>query len=47
MKGRLVLFKGRPSLPYDVLSINVGITPSASLIPGAQEHTTSVKPIDK
>jgi NADH dehydrogenase FAD-containing subunit len=33
--------------PYDVLSINIGITPAASTIPGAAQHTTSVKPIDK
>lgn len=46
-QGRRVLLKGRPSIPYDVLSINVGITPSASKVPGADLYTTSVKPIDR
>ncbi|KAG2447947.1 hypothetical protein HYH02_006978 [Chlamydomonas schloesseri] len=31
---------------YDVLSINTGITPGAGGVPGAQDHTTPVKPID-
>jgi len=47
MQGRRVVLQGRPPLSYDVLSINVGITPSALLVPGAQEHATAVKPIDR
>ena len=39
--------RDRPSIPYDVLSINVGITPAASTVPGAAQHTTGVKPIDR
>ena len=35
----------RPSIPYDVLSINVGITPATSGISGVEEYTTPVKPI--
>ena len=35
----------RPSIPYDVLSINVGITPATAEIPGVNEFTTPVKPI--
>ncbi|QDZ21313.1 selenophosphate synthetase [Chloropicon primus] len=35
-----------PAVGYDVLSINVGITPDSS-VPGAAENTTSVKPIDR
>ncbi|KAG2431237.1 hypothetical protein HXX76_009765 [Chlamydomonas incerta] len=31
---------------WSVLSINTGITPGARGVPGAQEHTTPVKPID-
>lgn len=33
--------------PYDVLSVNIGITPAASTIPGAAQNTTPVKPIDR
>lgn len=35
----------RPPLQYDVLSINVGITPDSRGIPGVEEHTVPVKPI--
>lgn len=36
----------RPPVAYDVLSIDVGITPDMSSVPGARDHTTAVKPID-
>ena len=36
-----------PPIAYDVLSINVGITPDTAAVPGAAEHTTTVKPIDR
>ena len=35
----------RPPLQYDVLSINVGITPDSRGLPGVEEHTVPVKPI--
>lgn len=40
-------FRGlkRPSVKYDLLSINVGITPATSGIAGVEEFTTPVKPI--
>ena len=37
--------RGRPGIKYDVLSINVGITPSTNGIPGVAEYTIPVKPI--
>lgn len=37
--------EGRPPLAYDVLSIDVGITPNLGGIDGANEHTIAVKPI--
>ena len=40
-----VLLEGRPALGYDVLSLDVGITPSGQGVPGALEHTTPVKPV--
>ncbi len=46
VQARHVLFADRPPLPYDVLSIDVGITPGRGGVPGAEEHTTPVKPID-
>ena len=45
-EGKRVLCAGRPPVPYDVLSINIGSTPSFEAVPGAQELTTPVKPIN-
>jgi len=42
-----VQFAGRPSISYDVLSIDIGITPGSEQVPGAREHTIPVKPIDR
>lgn len=43
---RRVLCRTRPPVPFDLLSINIGSTPNAS-VPGALEHATPVKPIDR
>jgi len=43
--NRQVLLKDRPPIAYDLLSIDVGATPSLEAIPGAAEHATPVKPI--
>jgi selenide, water dikinase len=40
-----VHLKGRPPIAYDLLSINVGITPDMQQIKGAIEHAVPVKPI--
>ncbi|KAL4433704.1 hypothetical protein ABPG75_000145 [Micractinium tetrahymenae] len=45
-QGQRVLLRGRPPVRYDVLSLNLGITPALSTVPGAAEHTTPVKPIN-
>lgn len=42
---RVVTFAERPPLPYDVLSLDVGSTPSMDTVPGAREHALPVKPI--
>ena len=44
--GKHVLFGDRPPLPYDVLSIDIGATPSALSVPGVRDHAIPVKPID-
>lgn len=38
-------FQTRPSLTYDCLSVDIGITPDLQSTPG-MEHVTPVKPID-
>ncbi len=43
--AREVRLRGRPPLPYDALSINVGVTPHMR-VPGARDHVTPVKPIN-
>ncbi|PRW20680.1 water dikinase [Chlorella sorokiniana] len=45
LQGQRVLLRGRPPLRYDVLSLNLGITPTLSSVPGAAQHSTPVKPI--
>ncbi|MGB3389787.1 MAG: selenide, water dikinase SelD, partial [Pseudaminobacter sp.] len=40
-----VLLEGRPPLAYDLVSIDVGITPALDAIAGAAEHGVAVKPI--
>ena len=42
--AQTVLCHGRPSVPYDVLSIDIGITPTLKAS-GALEHAVPVKPI--
>jgi selenide,water dikinase len=43
--AKRVLLAGRPPVAYDILSIDVGITPDLASIPGAAEHGLAVKPI--
>jgi len=43
--ARKVLCRGRPPVPYDLLSINIGSTPRMSGVDGAEEHAVAVKPI--
>ena len=40
------IYLERPPIEYDVLSINVGITPDTGSVPGAAKYATAVKPID-
>jgi selenide,water dikinase len=42
-----VLCDGRPPVPYDLLSLNIGSTPSFGGVPGAAEVVIPVKPISR
>jgi selenide, water dikinase len=44
---KLILCANRPPVPYDVLSINIGSTPSTSAVPGSEHTVVPVKPIDR
>src|SRR5580704_17864699 len=43
--GRRVLCREHPPIRYDVVSLDIGSTPRLDDVPGAAEHTVSVKPI--
>lgn len=42
-----VLCHGRPPMPYDVVSIDIGSSPATADVPGAAEHAIPVKPIGR
>jgi selenide,water dikinase len=44
---REVLCRDHPPIRYDIVSLDIGITPRRDVIPGAAEHTVPVKPIDR
>ncbi len=43
--ARRILLAGRPPLPYDVASLNVGSTVLGQDLPGVREHTLPTRPI--
>lgn len=45
-EGKRVICREGPPIPYDVLSIDIGSTPSARHVPGVSAHAIPVKPID-
>ena len=45
LDARTVLCRGRPPVPFDVLSIDIGSTPSMDDVPGAAGQVVPVKPI--
>jgi selenide,water dikinase len=44
--GRQVMCRAHPPIRYDIVSLDIGSTPRTD-VPGAAEHTVSVKPIDR
>lgn len=45
--NKLVICTGRPPIPYDILSINIGSRPQVKGVPGAEKWSTPVKPINR
>lgn len=45
LAGRRVRLEGRPPLPYDVLSVDIGIGSDLPDVPGFAEHGTAAKPL--
>lgn len=44
-ENKRVVCRGRPDVPYDLLSINIGSSPRVNDVDGASEHAVPVKPI--
>ena len=47
LDARHVLCGGRPPVPYDLVSIDIGSAPPAEDVPGAAEHAVPIKPIGR
>jgi len=45
--NKQVICSNRPAVNYDLLSVNIGSRPQITNVPGASEHTTPVKPINR
>lgn len=45
--SQVVQCEGRPDVSFDILSIDIGITPSLDDVPGASENVIAVKPIGR
>lgn len=46
-EARTVTVQGRPPIPYDICSINVGITSELRNLPGFMEHAVPAKPLGR
>lgn len=47
LANKRVICRGRPPVPYDLVSLDMGSTPNTGLTPGAAEHAIPVKPISE
>lgn len=45
LERRVLHCAGRPAVPFDILSLNLGSRPDLSALPGAEQHAAAVKPI--
>jgi selenide,water dikinase len=46
LQEKKLICRGRPPVPYDILSLNIGSAPDLSQTPGATKHVVPVKPIN-
>ena len=47
LANKRVICRDRPSVPFDLLSLDMGSTPNTGFVPGAAEHAIPVKPISE
>jgi selenide,water dikinase len=46
-ENKIIYYKDRPAIHFDLISINIGSKPNAAKIPGADKHAIGIKPIDQ
>src|SRR5215470_16864952 len=46
LAARQVICVGRPSVTFDVVSLDIGSRPAWHGVPGAADHTLPIKPVD-
>jgi len=46
-RDKRIICKGRPPVPYDLLSVNIGSSPRIEDVPGALDHGVAVKPVNR
>ncbi len=47
VNARMVSVAGRPSIPFDFASLDIGSVPTRNDIAGVEEHAIAVKPVDR
>lgn len=47
LNAKNIKLPGRPDIPFDLVSLNIGSSPNAELIKGSKRHGIAVKPINK
>jgi selenide,water dikinase len=47
LSAKTIQLPGRPDIPFDLVSLNIGSSPNGELIKGSRKHGISVKPINE
>lgn len=47
LNAKKIQLPGRPDIPFDLVSLNIGSSPDAELITGSKKHGVAVKPINQ
>ena len=47
LNAKKIQLDGRPDVPFDLISLNIGSSPNAELIKGSKKHGIPVKPINQ
>ena len=47
LNAKIIQLPGRPDIPFDLVSLNIGSSPNGELIKGSRKHGIPVKPINE